>query len=108
QPAVATSNAARILHLFLFAAGGPGFAVPFGLLLAGVSVVGGLQRLIPRWLMATGLVLAVVAVLSVFVFVWRPMVIALPIARFGGLLWMIAAGAVLPKTRAARSRSEAS
>jgi len=108
QPVVAGGSALPILHLFSFATGGPGFAVPFGLLLAGVSVVGGVQRLIPRWLMAAGLAIAVIAELSVFTFVWTPMVISLPIARFGGLLWMIGAGALLPQARAARSRSEES
>jgi len=95
---------AHALHLFSFAAGGPGFVVPFGLLVAGVSVVAGLQRFAPRWLMFSGFVIAAIAELSVFVFVWRAAAILLPIARFAGLLWMIAVGILLPTSRTARAR----
>src|SRR5262249_37820404 len=43
QPGVAgPSSIAHALHLFAFAAGGPGFVVPFGLLVARVAVVSGL------------------------------------------------------------------
>jgi hypothetical protein len=106
QPGVADAGgAARALHLFAFAAGGPGFAVPFGLLLAGVALVGGLQRFLPRWLMGSGLALAAIAELSVLALVWRPAVLLLPVARFAGLLWIIAAGAVLPSARRARTAS---
>ena len=47
-----------------FAFGGPGFAVPLGLFLAGVSISAGLTRLIPRWLMWFGLILAVIGELE--------------------------------------------
>ena len=106
QPGVsADSSVAHALHLFSFAAGGPGFAVPFGLLIAGVAVVAGLQSFIPRWLMWTGLFLAAVAELSVFAFVWLPAAFLLPVARFPGMLWLIGAGATMPKARRARATS---
>jgi hypothetical protein len=98
---------AHVLHLLSFAAAGPGFAVPFGLLIAGVSVVAGLQRFVSRNLMAFGLVLASAAELSVFALVWRPASLLLPVARFIGLIWMIAIGASLPNMRGAHGRSEA-
>ena len=96
------SPVAHALHLFSFAAGGPGFVVPFGLLVAGVSVVARLQRFAPRWLMFAGLLIAALAELSVFAFVWWSAAILLPIARFSGLPWMIAVAIFLPTSRAAR------
>jgi len=39
--------------------GGPGFSVPMGLLLAGVSVPAWLMKLLPKWVAGLGLALAV-------------------------------------------------
>jgi hypothetical protein len=106
QPGVAESAAAaRVLHSFAFAAGGPGFVVPFGLLVAGIAVVAGLQAFVPRWFMTVGLVLAAIAELSVFALVSQGAAFLLPIGRFLGLVWLIAAGWLLPKSRAARGGS---
>jgi hypothetical protein len=104
QPGVAESGAAHAFHAFAFAAGGPGFVVPFGLLVAGISVVAGLQDFIPRWLMTAGLVLAAIAELSVFALLWQPAAFLLPIGRFLGLVWMIGIGSMLPKSRVPRER----
>jgi hypothetical protein len=105
DPGISNSGGVvRMLHLFSFAAGGPGFVVPFGLLVAGISLVAGLQGFMPRWLMNAGLVLAAIAELSVFALVWPAAAILLPVARFSGLLWTIGVGAVLPKSREARRR----
>jgi hypothetical protein len=98
QPGI-SDPAAHMLHLFSFASGGPGFVVPFGLLVAGISVVAGLQAFISRWLMWLGLVIAAIAELSVFALVLPAAVVLLPIARFSGLLWMLIAAAMLPKSR---------
>src|SRR5262245_52669868 len=50
-PGVATDAAVvRALYYLAFALGGVGFSVPFGLLMAGVSISAGLTRLIPKWL----------------------------------------------------------
>jgi len=100
QPGVADgSGLSHALHLLSFVAGGPGFAVPFGLLVSGVAVVGGVQRLMPRWLMWVGLVLSAVAELSVLSLVLLPAAFLLPIARFLGMFCLIGAGAVLPTSR---------
>jgi len=105
QPSVAESGGVvHAFHAFAFAAGGPGFVVPFGLLVAGISVVAGLQDFVPRWLMIAGLVLAALAELSVFALVWQPAAILLPIGRVLGLVWMIVMGSMLPKSRAPRER----
>jgi hypothetical protein len=103
QAGVAESaSATRVLHLLAFAAGGPGYVVPFGLLVAGVSVVAGLQGFVPRWLMYLGLLIAGVAELATLVFVAPALAFLLPLARFTGLVWMILIGALLPKAKVAQ------
>ena len=44
----------QALYRLDFALGGPGFSVPFGLLLAGISVTAGFSRLLPKWLALLG------------------------------------------------------
>jgi hypothetical protein len=88
----------RAPYLLAFAMGGPGAVVPFGLLLAGVAVSAGLSRLLPRWMMWSGLVPAAAAELSTLVLVWPAAAFLLPCARFLGMAWLIAAGALLPVT----------
>jgi hypothetical protein len=70
-----------------------------GILLAGVSITGGLYRLLPRWMMVAGLVLAAVAELSWLCLVLPPASYLLPLARFPGFAWLIVAGALLPDRR---------
>ena len=82
-----------------FVTGAAGFTVPFGLLLAGVAVPGLLLGLLPRPLAWAGLVLAAVAALSSLTLLTSTLDATLPITRFGGLLWAIAAGVALPVTR---------
>jgi hypothetical protein len=91
--------------LFSFVAGGPGFAVPFGQLIAGIAIVAGVQRFMPRWLMWIGLILAAIAELTFFALIWPPVAFLLPVARFLGMFWLIGAGAALPTTRRARPAS---
>ena len=62
EPAIGDSASA--LQLASFAAGGPAFAVGFGLLAAGVSVTGGLSANLPRWTMWLGLFVAAAGELS--------------------------------------------
>lgn len=82
-----------------FAAGGPGFVVAFGLLIAGVSVPTLLGRLLPRPLAVVGLVLAVVAAVAVFSLVLPALQYLLPVVRFGGLVWLVWVSAALPVGR---------
>jgi hypothetical protein len=89
----------RALHLVAFSAGGPGHVVPLGLLIAGVSVTAGVFRLLPRWMMVSGLVLAALAELSTLSLVLPTAAYLLPLARFPALAWLIAAGALLPRAR---------
>jgi hypothetical protein len=100
QPGVAGSPAVvRALHDLTFATGGPGYVVAFGLLLAGIAIPAAFGRLLPRWLVTAGIVLAVVAELSTLSLLFTGAAYLLPVARFAGLAWLIVAGALLPKTR---------
>jgi hypothetical protein len=102
QPGVAESTSlVHALHLLAFATGGPGYVVPAGLLVAGVSVSAGLTRLVPRWLMWFGLIVAGFSELSALSLVMPAAVYLLPLARFPGFIWMICVGVTLPKARAA-------
>ncbi len=95
-----SASLVHALHLLAFATGGPGYVVPAGLLVAGVSVSGGLTRLLPRWLLWFGLVVAGLSELSALSLVLPAALYLLPLARFSGFAWMICAGATLPRARA--------
>ena len=106
QPGIARdSTLALALNFVQFGFGGPGFAVPAGLFIAGVSVSAGLNRLIPRWLMWFGLVLAAVGELSWFSLIIPGALFLIPLTRFPGFLWFIALGLLLPKSLPRRQNS---
>lgn len=90
-----------VLQYLSFVTGGPGSVVPFGLLLAGIAVPGLIVGLLPRWLAIAGLVLAAIAELSTLVLLFDGAAYLVPVARFGGLAWLIVAGVRLPKHRTA-------
>ena len=102
QPAVlASPPLVRGLHYLAFATGGPGSVVPFGLLVAGLAVPAVFGALLPRWLAATGLIIALAAEFSALSLLINGAAYLLPVARFAGLAWLITAGALLLKTRSA-------
>jgi hypothetical protein len=88
----------QALYRLTFALGGPGFSVPFGLLIAGVSVTAGFNKLLPKWIVMLGLVVAVMGELSWLDILFPKMLFLIPLTRFPGFVWLIAAGFVLPKT----------
>ena len=90
---------AQVLMDLSFAAGAVGFVVPLALLLAGVAVPSLILRLTPRPFAWAGLVIAAVGVVSTFTLVTPALDATLPIARFGGLAWIIAASLLLPANR---------
>ena len=103
QPAVFEAPAVvHSLHLAAFITGGVGHVVPLGLHVAGVSISAGIARLLPRWVMVLGLVVAVMAELTTLSLVVRGAMVLLPVARFSASVWMIAAGVTLPASRGAR------
>ena len=87
----------RVLHFMSFLCGGATFSAGFGLLAAGVSVTSYFARLLPRWLIWFGLLIAAAGELSTLSLIALPMTLAIPITRFGGFIWLIAVGAVMPK-----------
>jgi hypothetical protein len=91
----------RALQLLSFATGGVGHVVGLGLLLAGVSVPAAFARLLPRWLVWLGLVLAVLAELSSVSLVFPMASLLLPLTRFPALVWLIGTGFALPTSRGA-------
>ena len=97
QPGIAQdATVVRAFNYLAQAFGGPGYAVPIGLLMAGVSATAGLNKLLPQWIVILGLLLAVAGELS-----WVTMLTAragflVPLTRFTGFIWMIGAGFLLP------------
>jgi hypothetical protein len=68
-------------------------------LLAGVSIVAGVTRLLPRRIVWLGIAIAVVGELS-----WISMILPgakflIPLTRFPAFVWLIAAGFALPNKR---------
>ena len=99
QPAVATEpGLIHGLYWLVHALGGSGFSVPFGLLVAGVSVTAAFARLLPTWIVVFGLTLAVGAELS-WLYLLIPQALPLvPLTRFPGFIWLIAVGVSLPNS----------
>ncbi|HEX3789426.1 MAG TPA: DUF4386 domain-containing protein [Pseudonocardiaceae bacterium] len=89
----------RALGELAFATGSAGVVPPLALLLAGIAVPSLLLRFLPRWLAVAGLVLAGVGMLSTFTLLTPALDVTLPIGRFGALVWLLAASALLPVTR---------
>ena len=100
RPAIAqTPSSILALNYFSYALGGPGFSIPMGLLMAGISVSAGLSKLIPQWVMILGLFLAACGELSVLHIVFPQLLFLIPLVRFPGFLWIVAVGITLPKSR---------
>ena len=89
----------RALYYLAFAFGGVGFSVPMGLLIAGICVTSWFLKLLPRWLIVFGMVLAVIGELSWFDLITPKALPLIPLIRFPGFIWLIAAGFALPKRR---------
>jgi hypothetical protein len=85
------------LYYLSYAFGGPGFSVPMGLLLAGVSVPAAFMKLLPKWVVALGLGLAVCGELSWLNLVAPKALFLIPLVRFPSFVWLIATGFMLPR-----------
>jgi hypothetical protein len=95
----------RALYYLTYLTGGPWHVVTLGLLIAGIAVPGLIVGLLPRALAWAGLVIAGLAELTTLVLIWPGLSPLLPVCRFTGLVWLIAAGAMLPLRR--RNKQEA-
>jgi hypothetical protein len=100
RPEIATeATLVHALAFLSFVAGGPGYVVGLGLLVAGIAVPALLLRLVPRWLAGTGLALAVLAEVTWLSLLLDPVQYLLPVGRFLGGLWLIAVGFALPRSQ---------
>jgi hypothetical protein len=86
------------LYYLSYAFGGPGFSIPMGLLIAGLCIPAAFMKLLPKWLVVFGLVLAVAGELSWLNLVFPQALFLIPLVRFPGFIWLIATGFALPKT----------
>lgn len=86
--------------------GGPGFSVPFGLLMAGISIPALFYKLVPRWISILGIALAVCGELSWLNIVFPQALFLIPLTRFPGFVWAIAVGFALPTAIPQRTQSE--
>jgi hypothetical protein len=82
-----------------FLLGGVVFSVGFGLLAAGISVTSYFMRLLPRWMVAVGMLVAIAGELSSFSLIAFPANFFIPATRFVGFVWMISVAIGLPKSR---------
>ena len=78
--------------------GGSGFSVPFGLLIAGITIPAAILKLLPKWLVLSGIALAVIGELSWLNLIMPKALFLVPLTRFPGFVWLIAAGFALPTT----------
>ncbi len=100
------SSVLRALYYLTFAVGGVGYSVPLGLLIAGISVPSGFMRLLPRWLVAVGLLIGICGELSWFSLIFPKLLFLIPLTRFPGFIWLIVAGFLLPKSIARKVSSD--
>lgn len=63
------------------------------------------MQLLPKWIVGLGLVLAIAGELSWFNLVFPQALFLIPLVRFQGFVWLIAAGLALPKTIAGETSS---
>jgi hypothetical protein len=83
------------LELLYFGLGGFGHVASLGLLVGGVSLAA--SRLLPRWFVIAGLVLAGICVLSTLTFVVEGAAVLLPLGRFISFIWMITVSALVSR-----------
>jgi hypothetical protein len=108
RPEVSGDNAlVRALYYLVFLTGGPAHVIALGLLVAGIAVPSLILGLLPRPLAVAGLVIAMLSELTTLVLIWPTLGFLLPIGRLGGLVWLVAAGALLPLRRQNRNLTRA-
>jgi len=91
--------AVKAIYFLSFLCGGVLYAIGFGLLAAGVAVSSYFVRLLPRWLVFLGILLAITGELSWFSLIVYPANFLIPITRFVGFIWMLLAAIWLTRGR---------
>ena len=87
-----------------YAAGGPVFAAGLALAIAGAAVPALILRFVPRWFAVVGLVVSGFGVLALLALVVPVLAPALPVVRFGGLVWWVVVALLMPMTRRSVAR----
>ncbi len=99
QPGIAQDRTlVQALYWLDQALGGTGYSVPFGLLVAGISISAGLAKLLPKWIVIPGLLIAICGELSWINLIVPKALFLVPLTRFPGFIWLITAGFAMPKT----------
>jgi hypothetical protein len=89
----------RALYYGSYAIGGVGYSVPLGILFAGVSISAGFTKILPKWLVVFGIVLAICGELSWLSLIFPKLLFFIPLTRFPGFIWLIITCFMLPKVR---------
>ncbi len=99
QPGIVEDRAVlQALYWLVQGFGGAGFSVPFGLLVAGITIPAAFMKLVPKWIVVLGIAIAICGELS-WLYMMIPDALPLvPLARFPGFVWLIAIGLALPRT----------
>jgi hypothetical protein len=98
RPGVAAAPGAVVaLQSLGFDGGGPGFAIFLGLFVAGVSVSAGMHKLLPRWLIWLGIVVAAAGGLSSLTLLDFTAGYFIPVARMLSIVWMFGLAWKLPE-----------
>jgi len=96
NPSIAQETAVlHALYYLAFAIGGVGFSVPMGLLIAGLAVPAAIMKLLPKWLVVSGFALGIIGELSALQLIISRALFLIPLTRFPGFVWLIAAGFAL-------------
>jgi hypothetical protein len=95
----ASASLVRAIYSLSFLFGGAAYAVGFGLLAAGVCVTSYFFRLLPRWVIAIGMLVAVAGEFSSLSLVVYPANFLIPITRYVGFIWLLLAAVKLTKIR---------
>jgi hypothetical protein len=98
---LASAPVVKAINFLNFLLGGVVFAVGFGLFSAGVSVTSHFMRLLPRWMVVLGILVAITGELSSFSLIAYPANFFIPITRYLGIVWMLSIAVALTKDRTA-------
>jgi len=95
----ASAQVVKAFFYLCFLFGGTVYSVGFGLLAAGVSVTSYFMKLLPRWMVMLGMLVAITGELSSLSLIAYPANFFIPITRYVGLIWMVSVAVALTKKR---------
>ncbi|MBO2447386.1 DUF4386 family protein [Actinomadura barringtoniae] len=104
--ALAQPALVRALHDFAFMTGGVAQVTTFGLFVGTASAAALKAGLLPRWICWLGGVCAAASLASVLALASEPAAFLLPVGRFSGIIWVVAAGVVLTLRRPVSGRTQ--